>query len=184
MSLPQTEFRLSMRAEELTQIGEIVNSHGIKGELKILPFTEDENLFTRLGYLILLRNNEPQILDVISSRPFKNFWLVRLEGIADMTAAESLKGQAVFIEDEKLRPLDEDEFFIHDLMDVEVYSTDDEYLGVITKFFETGNQGVFEVTLNGEVFLFPASQEILKEIDPSKRVVIKLVPGLRELNKK
>lgn len=173
-----------MRADGITQIGEIINSHGVKGELKILPLTEDDNLFIEMEYLILLQNDEPVAYTVKGARPFKDFWLIRLEEIVDMTAAQSLKGQAIYIEDEKLRPLDENEFFIHDLMDAEVFSTDGEYLGVITKYLETGTQGVCEATLDDEIFLFPTSKEILLEIDPSKRVVINLVPGLRELNKK
>ncbi|MCP4750568.1 MAG: 16S rRNA processing protein RimM [Proteobacteria bacterium] len=171
-----------MDREGITQIGEIINSHGIKGELKVVPTTGDPEMFLELDRLILLENDRRSEVSIVNARPAKNCWLIRLAEIGDMSSAKKLKGCGLYVEDEKLRPLDEDEVFIHDLMDAKVYSTDNQYLGIITHYFEAGPQGVCEVTLDGESFLFPATREVLREVAPPDKVVIHLLPELRDLN--
>jgi 16S rRNA processing protein RimM len=172
-----------MSAEGYTQIGTIINSHGIKGEVKVLPSTEDLDLFLDLEQLSIDDGESQRAFTVLRSRSVKNYWLIQFDEIQDMDAAKSLKGAGVYVEDDCLRPLDEDEFFIHDLVGTKVFSTEDQYLGVVTGFFEAGNQGVFEVKDDDGMFLFPASREVLKEIDPGQKVIINLLPGLVDLNR-
>lgn len=171
-----------MNLEGIIQIGEIISTHGIKGELKVLAMTSNPEIFLELDYLILIANNQRRNFSVINSRTFKNYWLIQLEDVNDIKAAQKLKGFGLYLEEEKLSPLAVDEFFIHDLLKARVYSTDNQYLGIISNYFETGAQGVCEVTHEQETFLFPTSHEILKEIIPPDKVIINLVPGLRDLN--
>jgi len=172
-----------MSAEGYTQIGTIINSHGIKGEVKVLPITEDLDLFLDLDELAIDDGESQRAFTVLRSRSVNNYWLIQFDEIQDMDAAKALKGAGVYVEDGCLRPLDEDEFFIHDLVGTKVYSTEDQYLGVVTGFFEAGNQGVFEVKDDDGMFLFPASREVLKEIEPGQKVIINLLPGLVDLNR-
>jgi len=173
----------TMDSVDLTQIGTIINSHGIKGEVKVMPITEDVELIYRLDQLIIDEGGQQQLFNVLRARSAKNYWLIQFDEVRDMDAAKKLKGASVRVNDGELRPLEKDEFFIHDLISAKVYSTEDEYLGVITGFFEAGNQGVCEVTDENGMFLFPASQEVLKEIVPGEKVIINLLPGLRDLNR-
>ena len=175
---------MRMNSTDITQIGTIINSHGVKGEVKVMPITEDDDLFLESDQLIIDEGGQQRVLTVIRSRPVKHYWLIQFDEIRDMDAAKGLKGAGICVEDNRLRPLDEDEYFIHDLIGAKVYSTEEEYLGVVTYFFEAGSQGVCEVTDENGVFLFPASQEVLKEIDPGRKIVINLLPGLVELNRK
>lgn len=166
-----------------TQIGIITNSHGIKGEVKVLPSTEDVDLFSELDELIVDEGGRQNQFRVLRARPAKNYWLIQFDEVRDMDAAKMLKGAAVCVDDSKLRPLAEDEFFIHDLVGAKVFSTENDYLGVITGFFEAGPQSVFEVTDERGTFLFPGSQEVLKDIVPGEKVIINLLPGLVDLNR-
>ena len=173
-----------MDLEGIIQIGTIINSHGIKGELKVLPETDDLELIGDLKHLYLLRQGERKRYVLEGVRPFKQYWLIKLRDIDDMTAAQLLKGSGIFTEEENVRPLAEDEFYIHDLINLKVYSTEGQYLGQIVNFFEAGTQGICEVQTEEDSFLFPTSAEVLVEIIPSEKAVINLVPELRNLNKR
>ncbi len=173
----------TMGSASLTQIGTIITSHGIKGEVKVIPVTEDVDLINRMDRLFVDEGEQQRQFTVLRARSAKNCWLIQFDEVCDMDAAKRLKGAGVWVDDCELRPLDEDEFFIHDLITAKVYSTENEYLGVITGVFEAGNQSVFEVTSEQGMFLFPASQEVLKDIVPREKVIINLLPGLLELNR-
>lgn len=172
-----------MGTVDYTCIGTIVKSHGIRGEVKVMPITGDEALFLEQKQLIIDEGERQQLLTVVKSRPVQHYWLIQFDEVRDRDAAEAFRGAGVCVKDALLRPLDEDEYFIHDLIDAEVVSTDGQYLGVVTGYFEAGTQGVCEVTDETGMFLFPASKEVLREIDPGRRVVINLLPGLQELNR-
>ncbi len=172
-----------MDLEGIIQIGEIINSHGVKGEVKVIPLTDDQEIFSRVKQLILIGNEKRVKYTIINARQVKNYWLIQFDEITDMTSAKMLKKYGIFVEEESIRPLADDEFFIHDLLNSKVYSTENQYLGVITDYFEAGPQGVCEVTLDGDSFLFPTSQEVLKEVIPPGKVIIHLIPDLREINK-
>lgn len=172
-----------MNTAGVTRIGTIFNSHGVKGEVKVMPITVEEALFLEMKQLIIDEGDRQRELSVLRSRPVNHYWLIQFEGITDRDAAKDLMGAGVCVRDDQLRPLAEDEFFIHDLIGAAVYSTDDQYLGELVGFFEAGSQGVCEVKSGDGVFLFPASQEVLRDIDPGRRVVIQLLPGLLDLNR-
>jgi 16S rRNA processing protein RimM len=173
-----------MDLEGIIQIGAVVTSHGVKGEMKVLPLTDDPDIFHELDQLILVqKSGERKSCTLVGARETKKFWLLKFAEIKDMTTALLFKGAAIYTEEDNIRPLDEDEFYIHDLMDTKVYSTEGKYLGVITNYFEAGSQVVCEVQAEEDSFLFPTSQEILVEVIPSEKVVINLVPELRDLNK-
>jgi len=166
-----------------TRIGTIVKSHGIRGEVKVMPITDDETLLFEQEQLIIDEGNRQQVLTVDKSRWIGRCWLIQFQEIRDRDAADSLKGAGVCVEDGLLRPLADEEFFIHDLIGAEVVSTAGDYLGVVCGFFLAGTQGVCEVRAESGTFMFPASKEVLREIDPGRRVIVNLVPGLKELNR-
>lgn len=172
-----------MNLEGIIQIGTIINSHGTKGELKVLPTTDDPDIFLELDELTIVEDNQKVNYSIINARETKKCWLLTLDQIADMDSAKKLKGKGLFTEEINIRPLEEDEFFVHDLLGSTVYSTEEELLGKITDYFEAGSQGVCEVTTETGSFLFPTSAEILKEVVPPDKVVIHLVPDLLDLNR-
>lgn len=170
--------------EGIRQVGEIINSHGTKGELKVIPLTADNEIFQKSRSFTLIVDNQRQTVEVISARLTKKFWIVQISGIDDIESAKKLKNVGIFADEELLEPLADDEFYIDHLLNAKVYSTEDEYLGTITNYFDAGPQGVFEVTDGDKILLFPTTQEVLKTIVPAEKVVVNLIPGLRELNRK
>ncbi|MDX2469195.1 MAG: ribosome maturation factor RimM [SAR324 cluster bacterium] len=168
--------------EGYTHIGNIFNVHGIKGELKVAPLSEDIDFLSSLKVVYLQFDGEFTAVKVGKIRPHKSFWLLVLAGVADRNKAESLKGQELFVPDEMIKPLDDGEFFIHEVIGKEVYSTDDELLGTVEGYFENGEQMVFEVKGVYD-FMFPAVDEILISVEDD-RVIIKPVEGLLDLNQK
>ncbi len=175
---------MSENTEGIRQIAAVINTHGVKGELKVIPLTNDPEIFLRLDELIILKEDRREIYSLVRAREAKNHWLLKFDQIDDISEAIDLKGQALYTEESNLRPLDEEEFFVDDLINSRVYSLDDRYLGTIVNYFEAGPQGICEVKTESSTFLFPTSAEILKKIIPPDKVVINLVPGLEDLNKK
>jgi 16S rRNA processing protein RimM len=173
-----------MDLDGIIQIGTVIKPHGIKGELKVLAQTNDPAIFLELDRLILIQEGKRKMYTLAGAREDRKNWLLRLKEVTDMTAAQQLKGAALFTEEENVRPLAEDEFFIHDLIDAKVYSTTNQYLGVIVNYFEVGTQGICEVKTECDSFLFPTSHEVLIDVIPSDKVVINLIPELRDLNKR
>jgi 16S rRNA processing protein RimM len=171
-----------MDLEGIIQIGAIANSHGTKGEMKVLPLTDEPEIFFRLEELIMIDSCSRTVHVLETVRPVKKHLLIKLEGINDIETAKSLKGRALFTTEDKVRPLDEDEFYIHDLIHSKVYSTDGQYLGTIVNYFDNGPQGICEVHSDTGGFLFPTSDEILKEVRKGGEVVIQLIPELLTLN--
>jgi len=172
-----------MNDEGITQIGNIINSHGRKGEVKVYPLTNDSQIFYQKNLIIMIDDDKRIGVTVTHARPFKDLWLLKFNEIDTIEASKKLKGKGIYIEDHLLKPLEEDEFFVHDLVNSRVYSVEGRYLGIVTDYFEAGDQGVCEVTENESTFLFPATREVLKEIIPPDKIVIKLLPGLVELNR-
>ena len=171
-----------MRLDGLIQIGTLFNAHGIKGEVKLSPLSEDTALISNLKEVTIQKKGETTTYNVLRSRPVKTYWLMQLVDINDMDQAKALKGAEVYVDESLLSPLEENEFFIHDLMDATVFSTDGEELGVIHGYFETGAQIILEVK-GKHPFIFPATDEILKEIiAEEKKVIIQIIPGLLDLN--
>ena len=173
-----------MKFSDLSQIGEIVNTHGVQGELKVLPTTNYPNAYMELKSMFVANNSELRDFEVVRIRNSNKFWLVTLKGIDTMELAEELKGFDLLIPDEYLVPLNQGEFFIYDLLGAEVVSDQGIVLGKIVAYFETAANGVCEVVSPTTKFLFPTTSEVLKEIFPKdKKVIIKPLLGMIESNK-
>ncbi|MDT8445549.1 MAG: ribosome maturation factor RimM [bacterium] len=174
--------------DRMTQIGEIWGTHGIKGELKANPLTDDLELFEGLEQVWLWNGrdqSEAFEAQVEQIRPVKGHWLFRFLEIHDLNQAEGYKGMGIWVPDDWLKPLEEDEFFVHDLIGTQAFNLEGEELGEVVDFIETAGQLLYKVAdvLGGE-FFFPAVGEVLQEIDvEAGRITLDLAPGMRELNR-
>lgn len=172
----------STNLKGIRQIGTIFNSHGIKGEVKVASLTSYPEIFYDLEEVLLIKEGKRAVYPLARVNVTKDHWLFKLDGIEDLEEAKRIKNSAIYVEEEKLKPLAEDEFRISDLLQAKVFSTENEYLGVVTNYFENGEHGICEVWNEIGGFLFPTTKEVLKEIVPEERVIIHLLPDLRELN--
>ncbi len=174
-----------MDFEGISSIGKITRSHGVRGEVKVVLDTEHPEIFSNLDCCHLIYKNNKKTVRFESARPANKFWLFKFKGIEDRNSADELRDYDIFVDEELLPPLEEGEFFIHDLINSSVYSIEDEYLGKVIDYFENGEQGVCEVKGEHGNFLFPITDEIFKEIRvPEKKIIIQLIPGLTDLNRK
>ena len=171
--------------EDLYQVGSITQTHGISGEVKVFPLTDDISRFKNMKNLLLDGGKDGYIsLEVENARPQKNLVILKFKGIDNINDIEKYKGQGLYVTKENRVELKADEYFIADLIGCEVYvDTDsDKKFGTISDVMETGANDVYEITLeNGKTVLVPAIKECILNVDiEGGRVDIHLLEGLMD----
>ncbi|MGI6123455.1 MAG: ribosome maturation factor RimM [Acetivibrionales bacterium] len=160
-------------------VGKVINTHGIKGEIKVMPITSD---ISRFDYLLYVTTNYEGTLKefrVLKCRIHKGFVLITLKGIETMDDAEKLKGQELLVHRKHAIELEEDEFFICDIIGLDVYE-EDKLLGRLTDVLETGSNDVYIITdENKKEILIPALKSVVLNVDiEGKRMQVKIPEGL------
>lgn len=165
---------------EYIEIGQIVNTNGLKGVVKVNPFTDDISKFEDLKYVYIQLKNELKKVKIEQVRYNKNQVLLKLEGIDSIEEAEKYRNFYLKTEKESQEDLGEDTYYIIDLIGLDVYSDKNEYLGKIEDVFPTGSNDVYVVKDNlGKQILIPAIADVVKEVDlKNKKMTINLIPGL------
>ncbi|MDD3403163.1 MAG: ribosome maturation factor RimM [Hespellia sp.] len=166
--------------ENRLQVGVISSTHGIRGEVKVFPTTDDVNRFRTLKKVTLDTGKEQLNLEVQGVKFFKQFVIVKFKGIDDINDIEKYKGMSLYVEREDAIALDEDEYFIADLIDMKVYTEDGAEFGTVTDVLETGANEVYVIQSaeHGEV-LVPAIKQCILNIDTEERKMkIHLLDGL------
>ncbi len=164
-------------------VGRIVNTHGVKGELKVIPTTDEPKRFEKLKSIFVERKTMENY-EIQSVRYHKDFVLLKLKGIDDMNAAELLKGSVLKIERKDSLPLKEDEYYICDLFGLKVFTEDERYLGELVDIIETGSNDVYVVKKEDREkdLLLPAIKQVIKQVDiEGQKMVVHLLEGLEEL---
>ena len=152
----------------------------LKGVVKVNPFTDDISKFEELKYIYIQLKSELKKVKIEQVRYNKNQVLLKLEGIDSIEEAEKYRNFYLKIEKKSQEELGEDTYYIVDLIGINVYSENDEYLGTIEDVFPTGSNDVYVVKDNlGKQILVPAIAEVVKEVElKNKKMVIKIIPGL------
>lgn len=161
-------------------VGKIVNTHGIKGEVRIVSDSDfKDERFSKGSKLFIKDNKEMKELTVNSHRVHKKFDLVTFLGYNNINDIIDYKGKQLYINKEDLTDLDEDEFYYHDLVGCEVY-TEDEYVGKISGIMETGANDVWRIKReNDKDLLIPYIDSVVKSVDiENKKVEITIIDGL------
>lgn len=165
--------------EQFLQVGVISSTHGIRGEVKVFPTTDDPMRFKKLKKVLLDTGRERLELEVQSVRFFKQFAIVKFKGIDNINDIERYKGKGLFVPREDAVPLGEDEYYIADLIGMEVF-TEDGHFGVVKDVMETGANEVYivESDEHGEV-LIPAIRQCVLDVNvEEKKMKIRLMDGL------
>ena len=167
--------------EELLQVGAITSTHGIRGEVKVFPTTDDPKRFCKLKQVILDDGKSKIDLEVESVKFFKNLVIVKFKGLDDINEVEKYRKATLWVTRDQAVPLKKDEYFIADLIGLSVVTEDGEELGNITDVIQTGANDVYVVAKEGEEeLLIPAIKECVKNVDLKNQVMtIFLMPGLR-----
>ena len=169
---------------ERFQIGAVTKTHGVRGEVKVFPMTDDVNRFRKLSEIIVRKKSgAEETLEVESARFFKNMVLLKLHGIDTVEKAEEYRGSALFVTRENAVPLSENEYYIADLIDLAVLTDNGEALGTLTDVLSTGANDVYEVTSDtGKQYLIPAIRDCILDVNiEAGTMTIHPLPGLLEL---
>lgn len=163
------------------EVGQIVNTFGIKGQLKVKPFTDDMERFEELKTVYICKKNEMKKVEIEDVKYNKQCVLLKVKGIEDLTQAEKYKGLFLKIDRKDAKKLPKDTYFIADILGLEVYTDEGELLGKVDDIFPTGANDVYVVKDElGKQILLPSIPEVLKEIDLEKgKVIVHLIEGLR-----
>ncbi|EFV35914.1 16S rRNA processing protein RimM [Gemella morbillorum M424] len=164
------------------KVGKIVNTHSLKGEVKVISSTDfEEERFKKGSKLLITRGNQ-LIREVVvqSYRNHKNFLLVKFEGIDSVEEAEKLKNLQIKIDSDKVGELEENEFYFHQIIGCEVFDENDKNLGEIIDILTPGANDVWVIKgENGKEILIPYIEDVVKKIDiTNKKVNIEVMEGL------
>lgn len=165
--------------EQFLQVGVISSTHGIKGEVKVFPTTDDPMRFKKLKKVFLDTGKERLSMEILSVRFFKQFVIVKFKGIDNINEIEKYKGSSLLVERENAVSLDADEYYIADLIGMEVF-TEEGRFGILKDVLETGANEVYVIDSDshGEV-LVPAIRECIRSVDvDSGKMEIHLLEGL------
>ena len=162
------------------EVGQIVNTFGIKGELKVTPFTDDISRFDNLEKVYVKTKKDSKLYKVENARYHKNMVLLKLEGIENPEQAELLKNAFLEIDREDAIPLEEGQYFIADLIGLEVYTDEGKLLGKVDDIYNTGANDIYVVKDElGKQVLLPGIKEVIKQVDlESENITVHLIPGL------
>ena len=168
---------------ELLRIGAVIKPHGIRGEVKVWPTTDDPGRFDELSEVILKKGSTESTVPVISVKHFKNIVILGLSGIDTPEAAESLRGADIYVTRDQAVPLNEDEYYIGDIIGMEVRTEEGESLGTISDVIDTAANDVYSVKRPaGKDLLIPAIKQCILDVDLEENVMtVKLLPGLLDL---
>ena len=166
--------------EDLLQVGAITQPHGIHGEVKVFPTTNDVKRFKKLKEVILDTGREQKVLEIEGVKFFKQYAILKFKGYDNINDIEKYKGKPLLVTRENAVKLGRDEYFIADLIGIEVYDEDGKYLGVLQKVIETGANDVYEVKFaDGREVLFPAIRQCILDVDmENRKMKVHIMDGL------
>ena len=160
--------------KEQVVIGKIVAPHGVRGEFRIKPLTDNPEQFLQLEYLMLEGGT---ILHLVGARFHKNVVLVQAKEINTMDEAEALRGKNVLINTADLPPLPQGRYYVADLVGFAVYNEANEVIGSLSDVITTGSTDVFVVqTTQKQEIMIPAIVDYIKSIDIQERAIHVVVP--------
>ena len=161
------------------EIGQIVNTFGIKGEVKVKPFTDDINRFDELKKVYVKTKTGIKQYKIENVKYHKNMVLLKLEGINRIEDAEMLRNLFLEIDREDAIPLEEGTYFIADLIGLEVYTDEGKLLGKVEDIYNTGNNDIYVVKDElGKQILLPGIKEVIKEVKLDEKIIVHLLQGL------
>ena len=166
--------------EDLLKVGVITTTHGVRGEVKVYPTTDEPERFLELDYVLLDTGRELRKLEIKNVKFFKNLVILKFKGVDNINEIEKYKGRDLWIPREEGQELEEDEYYIADLLGMSVVLENGQEFGTLKDVMETGANDVYIIDSaeHGEVLL-PAIKECILDVDLEKNVMtIHLMKGL------
>lgn len=152
--------------EQFFQVGIVTSTHGVKGEVKVFPTTDDSRRFKRLKEVIVDTGKERITLEIESVKFFKQFVILKFKGIDTLNDVEKYRKASLIVPRENAVRLSQDEYFIADLCGLTVQNEDGQNIGVLRDVMETGANDVYIIDLNdGRELLLPAIKQCILAVD-------------------
>ena len=162
------------------ELGQIVNTKGLKGEVKINSFTEDNTKFERISKVFIKRKETLKEYEIEKVGYNKNQVIIKFKNINTVEEAETLRNSYIVVDREIFGELPEGVYYIADLIGLEVYTENNEYLGKVDDIFNTGSNDIYVVKDDlGKQKLLPGIDEVIKKIDLEEgKIIVNLIEGL------
>lgn len=152
--------------ESILQVGVIASTHGVRGEVKVFPTTDDVKRFKRLKEVILDTGKEQMTLEIEGVKFFKQFAILKFKGFDNINDIEKYKGKSLFVTRENAVRLRKDEYFIADLIGLKVLDEEEKEIGELKDVIETGANDVYVITMtDGRELLLPAIKQCVLSVD-------------------
>lgn len=166
--------------EDFLQIGVISSTHGIKGEVKVYPTTDDVNRFKKLKEVYLDTGKEKLTLHPESVKFFKQFVILKFKEYSNINEIEQFRNKSLLVDRQNAVKLRKDEYFIADLIGLKVVTDEEQTLGMLKDVLQTGANDVYIVeTEGGKEVLLPAIKECVLKVDmEAGQVLVHVMPGL------
>ncbi len=179
----QVNFMEDKRNGELQQylqIGKIVNTHGIKGEIKVIPLTDDPDRFKKLKWAYIEKGKDKEKREIEAVKFLKSMLIIKLKGIDNMSDAEMLRDCYILVDRENAVTLPKNTYFICDIIGCEVYEENGNKLGELKDVLRTGSNDVYVVeNANNTEILIPALKTVVKDISiENRKIIVELPEGL------
>jgi 16S rRNA processing protein RimM len=165
---------------QFLELGQIVNTKGLKGEVKVNPFTESIDRFETLDTILIQIKKENKEFKIEKVGYQKNQVILKLKGIDIVEEAEKLKNCYILISRDDVEPLPEGTYYIVDLIGLEVFTESGEKLGIVDDIYNTGSNDIYVVKDElGKQKLLPGIDEVIKEVNLNdKKIIVNLIEGL------
>lgn len=169
--------------EQMLRVGVITSTHGVRGEVKVFPTTDDAKRFKTLKKVIL-DGREPLELSIEQVKFFKNMVILKFKGYDNINDVEMFRKKSLYVTRENAVKLKKNEYFIADLIGLKMISDEGEDLGELTDVLQTGANDVYVISKEGaDDILLPAIKDCVKQVDiEGGTMQVHLLDGLRDLN--
>ena len=168
--------------EDLLQVGVVTTTHGVHGEVKVFPTTDDPARFKKLKNVILDDGKTQRDMEISGVKFFKNMVILKFKDLDDMNEAQKLRQAKLFVTRDNAVELQENEYFIADLIGMQVVSDEGEELGEISDVLQTGANDVYVIQKEKQAdILVPAIKDCIINVDLEQNIMtVHLLPGLRD----
>lgn len=169
--------------EDLLQVGIITSTHGVRGEVKVYPTTDDPIRFRRLKEVVLDTGREKLNLEIEGVKFFKQFVILKFKGLDNINDIEKYRQKSLYVTRKNAVRLQRDEYFIADLIGLKVQDEDGTELGTVKDVIETGANDVYEVEMeDGRSLLLPAIKQCILNVDVENGMMqVHVLEGLLDL---
>lgn len=168
--------------EDLLRVGVVTTTHGVRGEVKVYPTTDDPTRFEDLTDVILDTGREKRNLEIAGVKYFKNLVILKFKGLDNVDDVANFRQAEIYIHREDAVPCEENENYIADLLGMEVVTEEGMVLGTLKQVYETGANDVYIVQSDKKEYMIPAIQDCVKDVDlETNRMTIHVIPGLLDL---